>query len=275
MEAPRTAARHDRRRDVRATYRPRHSRLHRRPRRPEGPLPPRTITSSLVHRPREDDRYLRQSDPRERPRRPAIERAEVGDDLGARQPGVHAHLRRAGRRARLQDRQSRPSGGDRGRAPAAPTSRIGPTAHTPGVGSRPESLTLASIYERHVTEIRREQPGARRIDASRLDAEVAVRMAVTGHSREQIAKAILDGARASRPHEDRDWQAYARRAVQRAFSAPGEQARLRLEPLRDKLLRHRRSPGRTTAPPRPWWSIEGTVIRHRSLPRITSPCRRT
>ena len=98
-------------------------------------------------------------------------------------------------------------------------------------------MTLASIYERHVTEIRREQPDARRIDASRLDAEVAVRMAVTGHSREQIAKAILDGARASRPHEDRDWQAYAGRAVQRAFSAPGEQARLRLELLRDKLLR--------------------------------------
>jgi hypothetical protein len=62
-------------------------------------------------------------------------------------------------------------------------------------------------------------------------------MAVTGHSREQIAKAILDGARASRPHEDRDWQAYVRRAVQRAFAAPGEQARLRLALLRDKLLR--------------------------------------
>ena len=60
---------------------------------------------------------------------------------------------------------------------------------------------------------------------------------MTGHSREQIAKAILDGARARRPHEDRDWQAYARRAVQRAFSAPVEQTRLRLQPLRDKLLR--------------------------------------
>jgi len=60
---------------------------------------------------------------------------------------------------------------------------------------------------------------------------------VTGHSREQIAQAIIDGARASRPHEDRDWQAYAGRAVRRAFSAPGEQARLRLELIRDKLLR--------------------------------------
>jgi len=112
-----------------------------------------------------------------------------------------------------------------------------PRAPMSGVGSRTESLTLASIYERHVTEIRREQPGALRLDASRLDAEVAVRMAVTGHSREQVAKAIFDGARASRPHEDRDWQVYARRAVQRAFSPPGEQARARLELLRDKLLR--------------------------------------
>ena len=58
-------------------------------------------------------------------------------------------------------------------------------------------------------------------------------MAVTGHSREQIAKAILDGARASRPHEDRDWEAYAGRAVQRAFSAPGEQARIRFDLFRD------------------------------------------
>jgi hypothetical protein len=111
-----------------------------------------------------------------------------------------------------------------------------PRPHTLGVDPRPESLTLASIYERHVTEIRREQPNAGRIDASRLDAEVAVRMVLTGHSQEQIAKAILDGARASRPREDRDWQAYARRAVQRAFSAPGKQARSRLELVRDKLL---------------------------------------
>ena len=99
------------------------------------------------------------------------------------------------------------------------------------------SLTLVSSYKRHVEELWREQPRTRPIDASRLDADVAVRMVVTGHSREQIAKAILDGARADRPNEDRDWQTYARRAVQHAFSPASDQARLRLEPLRDKLLR--------------------------------------
>jgi hypothetical protein len=93
-----------------------------------------------------------------------------------------------------------------------------PDAHAPGVGSRPESLTLVSIYKRHVEELRHEQPRPRRIDASRLDADVAVQMVVTGHPPEHIAKAILDGARADRPNEDRDWQAYARRAVQQAQS---------------------------------------------------------
>jgi hypothetical protein len=111
-----------------------------------------------------------------------------------------------------------------------------PRVHTNAVRSRPQFLTLASIYERHVIEIRREHSPAHRIDASRLDAEVAVRMVTTGHSREQIAKAILDGARADRPHEERDWQRYARRAVDRALGAAGELARLRLEPLRDRLL---------------------------------------
>jgi hypothetical protein len=97
---------------------------------------------------------------------------------------------------------------------------------------------------------------------SRLDAEKAVRMAVTGHSREQVAKAIFDGASASRPREDRDWEAYARRAVQRAFGAPGEQARARLELLRDKLLRlEGRQDERQLL--RGLWSGEGTVIRCR------------
>jgi hypothetical protein len=112
----------------------------------------------------------------------------------------------------------------------------GPDTRALRVGP-PESLALASIYRRHIEEILRDPPRAHRMDASRVDADVAIRMAVTGHSREQIAKAILDGARADRPGEDRHWQAYVRRAVQHAFGPPGEQARRHLESLRDKLLR--------------------------------------
>jgi hypothetical protein len=50
-------------------------------------------------------------------------------------------------------------------------------------------MTLAAIYHRHVDAIAREQPW-RRAEPSRLDGEVAARMAVTGHSREQITDAI-------------------------------------------------------------------------------------
>ena len=106
-----------------------------------------------------------------------------------------------------------PSARDRRGAPTAPAKRR--ARHSRGWrGGSSGSLTLSSIYRRHIEEILHEQPHARRFDASRLDADVAIRMVLTGHSREQIGKAILDGARRDRPDENRDWQAYARRAVQ-------------------------------------------------------------
>jgi len=81
-------------------------------------------------------------------------------------------------------------------------------------------------------------------------------MAVTGHSREQIGKAILDGARTDRPWEDRDWQRYIRRTVQYAFSPAREEVRLRLEPVRDQLLR-----------------IEGRGNERHALRRVGGPSR--
>jgi glutathione S-transferase len=43
-----------------------------------------------------------------------------------------------------------------------------------------------------------------RADPSRLDAEVAVRLSITGHSRGAIAKAIKEAAQTDRPNEKRD-----------------------------------------------------------------------
>jgi hypothetical protein len=97
-------------------------------------------------------------------------------------------------------------------------------------------MTPAAIYRRHLAEIVREQP-QRRADPSRLDAEVAVRMAVTGHSRGAIAVAIKEAARADRPNEKRDWDAYAKRAAGYAFSPPGKEMQGRLAGQEQKLIR--------------------------------------
>jgi hypothetical protein len=96
---------------------------------------------------------------------------------------------------------------------------------------RTESNGLAGIYRRHFDDIIREQPHRRRQDPSRRDAEVAVRMSVTGHSHGDIVRGISDGARAARPNEIRDWTIYAQRAADYVSSAPGRQ-------LRDQLMAH-------------------------------------
>jgi Relaxase/Mobilisation nuclease domain/Large polyvalent protein-associated domain 7 len=123
---------------------------------------------------------------------------------------------------------------------AAERERLRPTRKpdTPGDQARalPESMTPASIYRRHLAEIIREQP-QRRADPSRLDAEVAVRMSITGHSREQIAEAIKEAARADRPNEKRDWETYAQRAASFVFSPPGEEMRAQLKSQEQKFIR--------------------------------------
>jgi hypothetical protein len=98
-------------------------------------------------------------------------------------------------------------------------------------------MTPAGIYRRHREDILREQPHQRAHDPSRIDVEIALRMSVTGHSREQIAKTISLGARADRPNEKRDWDDYARRAAAYPFSPPGREVVKELRPGRDRLLR--------------------------------------
>jgi hypothetical protein len=91
------------------------------------------------------------------------------------------------------------------------------------------STALAATYRRHFDDIVRERPRRRRHNPSRVDAEVAVRMSVTGHSRGDIVLAIGDGARTARPNEIREWNSYAERAADFVSSPPGRQ-------LRDQLL---------------------------------------
>jgi hypothetical protein len=77
-----------------------------------------------------------------------------------------------------------------------------------------------SHYRLQFAEVARQTiPGV--ADPSRLDAEVAVRLRVMGYRPEVIVRAIRDGAPALRAHERRDWNDYARRAVDFAFGVPG------------------------------------------------------
>jgi hypothetical protein len=123
---------------------------------------------------------------------------------------------------------------------AAERERLRPTRRPEPAGRQarpqPESMTPAAIYRRHLAEIVREHP-QRRADPSRLDAEVAVRMAVTGHSHGAIASAIKEAARADRPNEKRDWDAYAQRAASYAFSPPGREMRAELRDQEQKFIR--------------------------------------
>jgi hypothetical protein len=112
-------------------------------------------------------------------------------------------------------------------------------ARTPAADATmpPDDMTLAAIYRRHRQEIFRAEPHCRGDDPSRIDAEVAVRMSVTSHSREQIAQAIAEAGRADRPTEKRDWDRYARRAAEYAFSPPGQHIADRLRQYEDRFIR--------------------------------------
>ncbi len=107
---------------------------------------------------------------------------------------------------------------------------------TPSDTGRQRSMTPSAIYRRHRDDIIREQPG-QPVDPSRVDAQVAVRLAVTGHSRDQIAHAIKSGASGDRPGEKRDWDQYAQRAANHAFTPPGMEMRERLTRQRENLIR--------------------------------------
>jgi hypothetical protein len=103
----------------------------------------------------------------------------------------------------------------------------------PAQNARPSSL--AEAYRLQMADARQAVPD--NADPSRLDAEVAVRLRVAGHSPDAIVRAIREGAPSMRPGERRDWDAYARRAVDFAFSVPGSQLAAHLEPQRERLLR--------------------------------------
>lgn len=107
--------------------------------------------------------------------------------------------------------------------------------HGPRSIHRPVAASIVEAYRLHLADIARKAT-ADGTDPSRLDAEVAARLRFTGHDRDAIARVIKDSAPALRPDERRDWNTYARRAVDFAFGLPGSRLLQQIERQREHLL---------------------------------------
>jgi hypothetical protein len=107
-------------------------------------------------------------------------------------------------------------------------SRVGRGRHPDSIPQPRPIRDVAEAYDRHLAEVNRSALGPR--DMSRVDAEVAVRLHLTGHSRVEIERAVRDRAPAHRPSEQRTWDPYARRAADHAFG-PKADVSTWLEPI--------------------------------------------
>ena len=111
-----------------------------------------------------------------------------------------------------------------------------PTAPSADAAEIVATRTPADVYRRHLADVTRERSG-RHVHPSRVDAEIAVRMRLTGHQRDEIVRAIKEAAPAIRLGETRDWDAYAKRTAAVAFGLPGDRLAEHLRPQDDRLHR--------------------------------------
>jgi hypothetical protein len=96
----------------------------------------------------------------------------------------------------------------------------------------PKIGNMASPYSSYREIMAKRFP--ERMDASRLDAAVALRMRLAGYTRAEVANEMYRKARPLRKEESRDWKEYAHRTVWYAFGAAGDVdiAEFRPSPLR-------------------------------------------
>ncbi|WP_069638512.1 TraI/MobA(P) family conjugative relaxase [Burkholderia sp. PAMC 26561] len=105
--------------------------------------------------------------------------------------------------------------------------------------------TLADIYRRHYDDVigrqeRREHSQKTRVDPSRVDAMIAVRMRVTGHDQATIREALLQSSPSAHGRtatDGRDWRHYAERTTAYAFGPAGTRRLEQLAPYREKWER--------------------------------------
>lgn len=108
-------------------------------------------------------------------------------------------------------------------AGAEPGFAVGPSLERPRSDSWPPPMhplarDVAEAFQEHLDHLRRHS-GERR-DASRVDGLVAIRLRTVGYTRVEIECALRDLGALQRD-EVRDWQQYAKRAVDHAFGPAG------------------------------------------------------
>ena len=104
-------------------------------------------------------------------------------------------------------------------AQRAPAQR--PVPHSAPAAAGPAVAAAVAAYRKHTEAVIKMQRGDS-IDASRVDAMVAVRLRVTGHSEGAVAAAIQAVAPTTRTEQTgRDWQDYAQRTARYAFGPAG------------------------------------------------------
>ncbi|MDA8381748.1 MAG: relaxase/mobilization nuclease domain-containing protein [Betaproteobacteria bacterium] len=128
----------------------------------------------------------------------------------------------AAERERLQKERFAGRGLDLSRSIATPEISVPVEKVTPPAAP----LSPHAAYKVHCQDIiRRQKKG--RLDPSRIDSMVALRMRMTGHSREEVEATIRQCA-AERQSEGRDWDRYAQRTTAYAFGAAGNKQTERL-----------------------------------------------
>ena len=158
----------------------------------------------------------------------------------------------AGERVALRDRHGQERAALRQRYPRFPddeewrrerrdagssTPEGGRRSEPPGLlaGARPAvsvGVSATEIYRRHFQDIRGREGSA--LDRSRVDAMIAVRLRITGHSRDDMIATLANGAPTLREGDDeRHWPTYAARAVRYAFGPAGDREVERLARYRE------------------------------------------
>ncbi len=110
------------------------------------------------------------------------------------------------------------------------------------------SDSAVDAYQRHYRDVVKRQVG-RKVDLSRVDSMVAVRMRVTGHDQAGIEGAIRQWAPAIRQRDEaRNWNDYAQRTARYAYGAAGDRQVAELEKYRERWAKlEGREPQRESA----------------------------